>query len=138
MTRVQIAGAQKNKLQGLTLRVLSERFAICRLPSGDSVPSWFRPSALSSLTYTHEELSLVVPEQSVPDEVKAERSWRCLGVVGPLDFGLTGVLASIAVPLAEAGISICAMSTYDTDYMLVRAEAFDAALKVLSGRFEFR
>ncbi len=76
--------------------------------------------AFVSITRTPDELSVVCAEVSVPDEVKAGRGWRALRVAGSLDFALTGVLAALAVPLAEAGVSIFALSTYDTDYVLLR------------------
>ena len=69
----------------------------------------------------------------VPDGVRAQRGWRALAVEGPLDFALTGVLAAVAVPLAEAGISIFAVSTYDTDYVLVRADRLADAVAALRG-----
>jgi hypothetical protein len=67
----------------------------------------------------------------VPADVRCEPGWRALAVKGPLDFGLTGILASIAAPLAEAGISIFAISTFDTDYVLVKAERLDDAVEAL-------
>ncbi|MEA2380663.1 MAG: uncharacterized protein QOH72_634 [Solirubrobacteraceae bacterium] len=69
----------------------------------------------------------------VPDGARAESGWRALGVDGPLDFALTGVLAAVAVPLAEAGVSIFAVSTYDTDYVLVRADRLPDAVAALRG-----
>ena len=72
-----------------------------------------------------------MPEEIVPADWKAETGWRCLKVLGPLDFGLTSILASIAVPLSDAGISIFALSTYDTDYLLVRENDLEKAKQVL-------
>jgi uncharacterized protein len=95
--------------------------AVCRLPPEAAVPRWadqvFRP--LVSITRTAEELSVVVPQTVVPDDVQAEPDWRALSVRGPLPFHLTGVLASLAAPLAEAGVPIFALSTHDTDWLLV-------------------
>ena len=71
-------------------------------------------------------------QSDVPEGVKCEKGWRCLKVEGPLDFGLTGILASLAQPLAEAKISIFAISTFDTDYILVKDENFKAAVLALS------
>ena len=112
----------------LELRVLPDRLAVCRLPAGAEPPEWSRSGGLTSVTLTAEETSVVCAESVVPDGVVAERGWRALQVAGPLDFGLTGVLAAIAAPLAEAGVSIFALSTYDTDYVLVRDEALKDAL----------
>jgi hypothetical protein len=87
--------------------------------------------ALVSLTRTEQELSVVCREAAVPAEVQSERGWRALEVVGPLDFALTGILAALAGPLAAAGISIFALSTYDTDYVLVKATTLARAIAVL-------
>jgi hypothetical protein len=82
---------------------------------------------------TASELSVVCAAAGVPDDVRAERGWRALAVEGPLDLALTGVLASLLVPLAHAGVSIFAVSTYDTDYVLVRSERLADALEALRG-----
>jgi len=84
-----------------------------------------------SVTGTRDEVSVVCPEDQAPEGATVEAGWRCLKVDGPLDFGLTGVLASLAVPLAEAGVSIFAVSTFDTDYVLVKAEALERAAAAL-------
>jgi hypothetical protein len=84
------------------------------------------------VTRTDEELSIVLPEDSVPMDWKAERGWRCLKVLGPLDLGLVGILASLTSPLAEAGIPIFALSTYDTDYLLVHDADLARATGALS------
>lgn len=95
--------------------------AVCRLPPADALPRWadqaFQP--LVSITRTAEELSVVLPQANVPSDVQAERGWRALSVRGPLPFHLTGILASLAAPLAEAGVPIFALSTHDTDWLLV-------------------
>lgn len=119
------------------LRALPGRFAVCRLPASAPIPTWFVPGVLAGLTYTGAELSIVAPEETVPTDVVAERGWRAISVEGPLDFGLTGVLASLAGPLAEAGVSIFAVSTYDTDYVLVPADRLDDARRALAGDFEW-
>ena len=75
---------------------------------------------------------MVLPEGNVPAQWVAERGWRCLKVLGSLDFDLTGILASLAVPLAEAGVSIFAVSTYDTDYILLREKDLEKARRVLT------
>lgn len=84
-----------------------------------------------SLTRTRDELSVVCAQHLVPNELQAERDWRCLGVVGPLPFALTGILLSLAQPLAEQGISIFAVSTFDTDYLLIKASTLGAAIAAL-------
>lgn len=115
----------------LTLSLLPDTLAVCRLPAGTGLPAWATAGAFYAVTRTADELSVVCPQQQVPAGVTCQPGWRCLQVAGPLDFALTGVLASLAQPLAAAGISIFACSTYDTDYLLVRDEALDAALTAL-------
>jgi GNAT superfamily N-acetyltransferase len=115
----------------LRLNVLEGRLAICRLDAGEEVPTWATAKTPFSVTRTPEELSIVCPEGSVPEGVTCERGWRALVLEGPMDFSLVGVLASVARPLAEAGVSIFSISTYDTDHVLVREEALDAAVAAL-------
>lgn len=115
----------------LTLAVVPGRFAVCRLDPGDPIPSWATASDRWSITRTPDELSIVCADDIVADGIVAERDWRGLQVAGPLDFSLTGILAALAEPLAQAGISIFALSTYDTDYVLVKEHALAAALTAL-------
>ena len=115
----------------LTLALLEGRFAICRLGLGDEVPAWAASGAFTSVTRTRDELSVVCAEGAVPEGIRCEGGWRVFQVEGPLDFGLTGILASVAVPLAEAGVSIFAVSTFDTDYVMVKEENVDRAVAVL-------
>lgn len=116
----------------LTLSVLPGTYAICRLDAGTTIPAWALHGDFVSLTCTEDELSVVCAETAVPDGVQCERGWRCLKVEGPLDFALTGILASLAGPLAAAEISLFAISTYDTDYLLVKAGQLAEALAVLA------
>jgi hypothetical protein len=104
-------------------------FAVARLDPRAAIPGW--ASDFFAVTRTADELSIVCPQDAVPADATAERDFRILMVEGPLDFALTGVLASIATPLAEAGISIFAISTYETDYVMVRAAQFTAAVEAL-------
>jgi hypothetical protein len=80
---------------------------------------------------TTEELSVVCEQKHVPPAAICDKGWRCLKVEGPLDLALTGVLAALTVPLAHAGIAVFALSTYDTDYVLVKAGDLDRAIRVL-------
>ncbi len=115
----------------MRLTLLAPTLAVCRLASADPVPTWAAGGQFSSVTRTTAELSVVCDEAQVPAGVRAERSWRALGVVGTLDFSLVGVVLSIAQPLADAGISIFVISTFDTDYVLVKQESLDRALAAL-------
>lgn len=108
-------------------------FAICRLPSEDPIPGWAEEAVqnLVSITRTGDELSIVCPQSAVPPDVRAELGWRALSVRGPLPFHLTGILASLAAPLAAAGVPIFALSTHDTDWLLVGRDLVDDACAAL-------
>jgi hypothetical protein len=115
----------------LTIVTLEKSYAICRLEPDAAVPDWAVSATFCSVTRTKNELSIVCEAERVPQEVKAERNRRVLRIEGPLAFDLTGVLTSVAVPLADAGISIFSVATYDTDYILVSEEDFQEATRVL-------
>lgn len=116
-----------------TLDLLRDDYAICRLPAGSAVPRWATTGVLSSVVRTPDELSIVCLAAAVPRRVRREAPCRALRVVGPLDLSVTGVLVAIAAPLAAAGVSIFAVSSFDTDYVLVRAAQLDAAVAALAG-----
>lgn len=113
------------------LDVLPGRLAICRLGPDDPVPMWARGENLWSVTRTVEELSLVCEEESVPETATAERGWRALKVRGPLAFSMVGVLAELARVLAKAQVSIFVLSTFDTDYLLVKEVQLAGAIEAL-------
>ena len=115
----------------LTLSILPKKLAICRLEKNSTIPFWATDSTFFSITRTEDELSIVCPENKVPPGVISEKNWRAFKVMGPLDFSLTGILASLANALDEAKISIIALSTFDTDYILVQNKNFEKAVKVL-------
>jgi hypothetical protein len=117
----------------LTLIVVDGTFAICRLEPDASIPSWATESCYFSVTRTADELSVVCRQDTVPDSIAAERGWRCLRVAGTMPFSLVGILSSLTAPLAEAGISVFAISTFVTDYLLVKAEDLDRAIEALRG-----
>ena len=116
----------------LNLEVLPSFFAVCRLAPDSPIPAWASLGDFFSITKNSDELSIVCEEDFLPPSVKAERGWRCLRVQGTLDFGLTGILAALAMPLAEAGISIFAISTFDTDYVLVSGRDLSRAADTLA------
>lgn len=115
----------------LTLSILPDSFAICRLVPSAPIPSWVTQHVFLSITRTPDELSIVCRQSDVPDGINSERDWCCLKVEGKLDFALTGILASLATLLANAGIPIFAISTFDTDYVLVKASDLKKAIRVL-------
>jgi hypothetical protein len=116
-----------------SLTVLPFTLAVCRMPPNNPLPVWAAETRLLSLTRTEDELSLVCEEALVPAGVQREPGWRALKVTGPLDFSLTGVLSSLLAPLAQAGVSIFAISTYDTDYLLVKEANLNEAVAALRG-----
>lgn len=115
----------------LTLTTLPTPLAVCRRSPNEPIPAWALLGDFFSITRTADELSIVCPQARVPAHAQAERGWRALKVAGPLDFALTGILAGLAGALAQAGISIFAISTYDTDYVLVKEEALEPACAAL-------
>jgi hypothetical protein len=115
----------------LHLSIRPGRLSICRLPPETPRPEWVPDEPFCAVTRTDEELSIVCPEVAVPAGIRCEPGWRALKVAGPLAFELTGVLAGLAVPLARAGIGIFALSTFDTDYVLVQAPDLDRAVEAL-------
>lgn len=123
----------------LTLAVMPVSLAVVRLNALSNVPLWaMEGSDFFSITKTQDELSVVCTEDRVPEGVKVEKGWRCLKVEGPLDFGLTGILSSLAQPLAEAKISIFAISTYDTDYIMIKKENLQKAVAILAAFCEIK
>jgi hypothetical protein len=116
----------------LTLNLLPGTFAVCQLPPESLAPEWLT-GALVSVTRTDEEMSVVCEEACVPEGVKRQGDFRCLKVTGPLAFATTGVIAALAGPLADAGISVFPLGTYDTDYLLVRQVDLERATATLRG-----
>jgi hypothetical protein len=114
------------------LEVLADQFAVCRFAPQTAIADLVPSAGFFALTRTADELSLVVSESALGTGWQAERGWCALKVLGPLDFSLVGVLAALAAPLAEAGISIFAISTYDTDYLLVKKDKLAAAVAALA------
>lgn len=116
----------------MDLAVEDGLLAICRLPPRAPMPEWAaRSHRFLTVSRTAEELSVTADAEVVPPDAHCSRGWRALRVQGPLALELVGVLASIAGPLAAAGLSIFAISTYDTDYILVRAGELPAAVAAL-------
>jgi hypothetical protein len=115
----------------LTLTVLPDPLAVCRLDAAAAVPAWATTGGFISFTRTPQELSVVCQQSLVPDGVRCEPDWRCVQLAGPIPFATVGVLASLLQPLAAAGISVFATSTFDTDYLLVKAADLERALDTL-------
>ena len=118
------------------LDLLPEEYAVCRLPAGTPLPASLSggpdDKSVISVTWAPEELSIICPADRVPADATVETPWRCLRVVGPLDLALTGVLASLIGPLAEARVNIVTFSTFDTDYVLVPTVRLAEAVATLT------
>jgi hypothetical protein len=124
----------------LTLSLHPGELSIVRLSTQAELPAWLHLAArpLVSVTFAANETSIVCPTKQVPNGQPAEGPWRAFEIDGPIDFALTGVLASVLNPLAAAGLSIFALSTYDTDWILVRTDKLAAAGAVLAAHFRIR
>jgi hypothetical protein len=117
---------------GLALTTIPETLTICRLPPDADVPSWAMAGSLWSIARTPDELSIVVTKEYVPAGIRAEGAWRALRIAGPIPLSAVGILASVAEPLARAGINLFVISTFDTDYVLVVSDRLEDARLALS------
>lgn len=111
-----------------TLTRLDGEYAICRLAANAPIPDWYRDSTFWSVTRTPNELSVVCSAARVPKGIQSEAPWHCFAVDGPIPFDETGVIASLSEPLRKAAVGIFVVSTYDTDYILVRAANVERAI----------
>lgn len=132
-------GAGQRQVRGLIimttklhLTLLPDKLGVCRLSSGSALPAWFDGEcSFHSVTVTADEVSIVCRENIIPADCLAERNFRGLKVEGPLDFSLTGILASLLNPLAKSGIAVFTISTFDTDYILVKEDNLEKAITAL-------
>lgn len=121
----------------LTLKLLKEKYGVCRLAEDDLIPEWAKDSDFFSITKTLDELSIVCTQSKIPDNIKYEKDWRILKIEGPLDFSLIGILSKISMILAKNQISIFAISTYDTDYILVKdKDITNAVTSLVNEKYE--
>ena len=115
----------------ITLRLLPHNYSICKLEPQEALPGWALKSAFVSITRTDRELSVVCLSDCVPADMSHEGGWRLFEFQGPFAFTQTGILASVLEPLARAAIGILALSTFDTDYLLVKADRLADARNAL-------
>ena len=115
----------------LALHLVKSTLAVARLPANAGLPWWAAASGFLSVTRTPDETSVVCDAERVPDGVRAERGLRALRVAGTIPFETTGVLVSLATPLAGAGVPIFVVSTFDTDYLLVPEAMTASAISAL-------
>ncbi len=115
----------------MKISLMPGKLGVCRLESDRPFPKWALNNHFFSITVTADETSIVCREELIPDDCQAERGFRAFKVEGPLDFHLTGILSSLINPLAEAAISIFVISTYDTDYILIKEDQINRAADLL-------
>ena len=117
----------------LALSILPDKIGICHLDKNSPIPGWAQgESNFTSVTRTMNELSIILPQEKIPGGILAEKDWRVFKVQGPLGFSLTGIVASLAKPLADEQISIFYISTYETDYLLVEDKNLAKAKEILA------
>jgi uncharacterized protein len=116
---------------GLGIRPIEGRLSIVRVDPRSEVPDWASRGVFSASIRTIEELTIICDQAAVPVGVMAEHDWVALEVEGPLAFTMTGVLSKMLGPLAEEGIAVFVVSTFSTDYILVKSDAVMSALDVL-------
>lgn len=113
----------------LTMKLLKEKYGVCRFDNSVSIPSWAFEGEFYSISKTEDELSIVCLQENIAEGIKSEKDWRVFKVEGPLDFFLVGILSKISGLMAEEGISIFAISTYDTDYILIKEKDISKAIE---------
>ena len=124
----------------ISLTVLDSKLAICQFLTSDDLPSWATtPAPFMSVTHTEDEISVVLPQDRIPDDMgNYTTDWCAIKVDGKLDFSLTGILYSLLELLNKEGISVFVISTYNTDYIMVREMQLPSAIKSLGSKFLIR
>jgi len=118
--------------KSFVISVLKDDYNVCRLNAFEGIPDWVLDTPLASITRTAEEFSIVCPKSVVPDELKSGQEWKCLKIHGPLGFDEVGIISSLTKVLADANISVFVLSTFETDYILVKRMNIEKAIKALS------
>ena len=120
------------KLKKLPLKILPHRMAVCRFEPKAPLPDWIGEAGFYSFTRTEAELTIVCPETHLAPGTTSETGWRCFKVQGQLDFSEIGIILSLTQPLAENGVSVFVISTFDTDYFLVKEKDLAKAIDALT------
>ncbi len=120
----------------MRVQILPFEVSIGRFREGTSIPDWGKGSIFYSMMITDEEVTVVCEPKYMPPGIETESGWSVLKLEGPLDFHLTGVLLTILIPLAEYKISVFTLSTYSTDYVMVKREKLKQAIRALSTNHE--
>lgn len=116
-------------MSDLTFILLQAEYALSRLNADEAIPEWAFQSSFYSISKTTDELSVVCESKFVPGHVKSNKGWRILKIDAIMDLSLTGITAEFSTVLAEAGINLCVVATYDTDYILIQQEKLQAAME---------
>jgi len=116
----------------MQLKLFKQRYMVAKLPTGANLPPDIWSGPFCCVTKTEDELSFVLPESASIDSPHTERGWRILQIAEKLDFNLVGILAKLTVVLAEQNIPVFAVSTYNTDYILVKEKDLEKAISALT------
>ena len=119
-------------MRKLSLKILTERMAVCRFEPTAPLPDWIGGPGFYSITRTDAELTIVCPETRIAPGATREAGWRCFKVLGPLDFSEIGIILSLTRPLAESGVSVFVISTFDTDYFMVKEKNLATTIDALT------
>ncbi|MEJ6950783.1 ACT domain-containing protein [Natronospora cellulosivora (SeqCode)] len=127
------------KMHDLSLKLMGEKLAISKISSNMPIPLWVLKSRdFYSITRTEDEMSIISVESSVPSGIESEKGWRAIKIEGKLDFSLVGIISSITTLLADAGISVFVMSTFNTDYILIKETSLSEAKVILSKAYTLK
>jgi hypothetical protein len=116
---------------GRKLRLLTQVMAISHIGPNEDIPHWADRHGFSCIFRTQDSLTIVSAQSSIPDDVPADRDWRCFEVQGPLNLSLTGIMASLTAPLAQAGVPVFALSSFETDFILVQQARLEEARQAI-------
>ncbi len=124
--------------RNLTLSLMPDSYAVCRLAPDSKVPEWAYQGSFYSISKTSDELSIVVDQRFAPAGIKKAENWKGFKIEGPLDFSITGILAALSKTLADNQIPLFSISTFDTDYILVESKYYEKAKQVLALENKFK
>ena len=119
-------------IRKLTLKILPDRMAVCRFEPSAPLPGWIDQPGFYSITRTAEELSVVCSEERVPPGTESETGWRCFQLLGPFGFSEIGIISSLTQPLSESGVCVFVISTFATDYLMVKEKDLAKTIDALA------
>lgn len=122
----------------IELQLLDLNLVIAKLSEFDNLDEILAKAKFASFTKTEDEFSLVIDKNNLPNHQFVNEGWKAFKIIGPLDFSLVGIILQVISPLSKNGISIFTISTFDTDYILVKKEQLQRAVEVLKEKFEIK